>query len=129
MKLELHLKSIGTTPKILIFSDAPCDSSAGYSFTACLRNSVSRMVGCRLPWDPWTDPAIPECWETRQLVEHDTWHFLLGEIYERERVVKETGCQVPCSYVKYELANKVKYKLMLNDNYLKLFVLLKKGGL
>ena len=107
-----------------IFTDAPCDSTAGYSFIACLRNSVSRMVGCRLPWDQWSNPAIPECWETRQLVEHDTWHFLLAEIYERERVIKETGCQVPCSYVKYELANKVKYKL--DDNYLEIICFIEK---
>ena len=92
---------------LTIFSDAPCDSSADYSFTACLRNSLSRLVGCRLPWDQWTDPAIPECEETRQLMEHDQWHFVLAELYERERVVNETGCDVPCNYVKYELANQV----------------------
>ena len=68
------------------------------------------MVGCRLPWDKWTDPNIPECNETRQLLEHDNWHLNLAELYEREKVVNETGCKVPCSYVKYELANQVKYK-------------------
>ena len=72
---------------------------------------MSRLVGCRLPWDKWTDPAIPECEETRQLMEHDNWHLNLGELYEREKVVKETGCKVPCSYVKYELANQVKYAI------------------
>ena len=76
---------------------------------------MSRLVGCRLPWDQWSDPAIPECWETKQLMKHDQWHFVLAEIYERERVVMETGCKVPCSYVKYELANQVKYNLKLKD--------------
>ena len=98
-----HYHGLGIT----VFSDAPCESSADYSFTACLRNSVSRMVGCRLPWDQWTDPTIPECEETRQLMEHDQWHFVLAELYEKERVVNETGCNVPCNYVKYELANQV----------------------
>ena len=74
------------------------------------------MVGCRLPLDKWTDPAIPECKETRQLMEHDNWHFNLGELFEREEVVKETGCKVPCSYVKYELANQVNYELR-NETY------------
>ena len=97
----------GLCLSLTIFSDAPCVSSADYSFTACLRNSLSRLVGCRLPWDQWTDPAIPECEETRQLMEHDQWHFVLAELYERERVVNETGCDVPCNYVKYELANQV----------------------
>ena len=82
------------------------------------------MVGCRLPWDKWTDPAIPECNETRQLLEHDNWHLNLAELYEREKVVNETGCRVPCSYVKYELANQVKYET-INSRKLLQFISLK----
>ena len=76
----------------------------------CLRSQVSEINHNRLLWNKWTDPAIPECEETRQLMEHDNWHFNLGELFEREEVVKETGCKVPCSYVKYELANQVEYE-------------------
>ena len=68
---------------------------------------MSRAVGCRLPWDNWTQPAIPECEEIKQLEEHDKWSYALSELYERERVVTETGCSVPCSYLQYELANQV----------------------
>ena len=68
---------------------------------------MSRAVGCRLPWDNWTQPDIPECEEIKQLEEHDKWSYNLSELYERERVVTETGCSVPCSYLQYELANQV----------------------
>ena len=44
-------------------------------------------------------------------MEHDKWHFKLGELFERDEVEKETGCKCPCSYVKYELANQVNYEL------------------
>jgi hypothetical protein len=32
----------------------PCESSESYSFTACIKNSISRIIGCRLEWDSWS---------------------------------------------------------------------------
>ena len=31
-----------------------CEGSESYRFTACIKTSLSRMVGCRLPWDTWS---------------------------------------------------------------------------
>ena len=33
----------------------PCSSLPSYSFTACVLTFLSHYIGCRLPWDTWTD--------------------------------------------------------------------------
>ena len=55
---------------------APCNPDLTYSFTACIKkvfsrefiiiiiiikDVFSREVGCRLPWDGWTDNSYPLC--------------------------------------------------------------------
>ena len=39
----------------------PCNPLLSYSLTACVKTFLSRDVGCRLPWDTWTQPAWPLC--------------------------------------------------------------------
>ena len=39
----------------------PCHSLPSYSFTACVKTFLSCDIGCRLPWDTWTDQAWPVC--------------------------------------------------------------------
>ena len=38
-----------------------CESSDSYIFTACIKNSISRKIGCRLEWDAWSSKDIPLC--------------------------------------------------------------------
>ena len=44
-----------------------CNSDPSYKFTACVRSSLSKTAGCRLPWDPWTDQAVTVCTTMEQL--------------------------------------------------------------
>ena len=39
----------------------PCNPSPSYTFTACVKTFLSCDIGCRLPWDTWTDQAWPVC--------------------------------------------------------------------
>ena len=39
----------------------PCNALPSYSFTACVKTFLSHDIGCRLPWDTWTDQAWPVC--------------------------------------------------------------------
>ena len=39
----------------------PCNADPDYSFTGCVRNAISRFVGCRLPWDQWTPTKVHLC--------------------------------------------------------------------
>ena len=40
---------------------SPCEEDTNYNFNVCIKQSLSRMFGCRLPWDQWTDLSILEC--------------------------------------------------------------------
>ena len=40
---------------------SPCEEDTHYNFNACIKRSLSRMFGCRLPWDKWSDSNTQEC--------------------------------------------------------------------
>jgi hypothetical protein len=44
----------------------PCNPSPAYSFTGCVKQVFSERVGCRVPWDRWTQPSLPLCNSTMQ---------------------------------------------------------------
>ena len=81
-----------------------CESSESYSFTACIKNSISRRIGCRLKWDNWSSRDIPLCTETDQIrsFEHEYSHII--ENLEQSKIVKYTGCFIPCQYTEYKVA-------------------------
>ena len=45
----------------LNFPSKPCHPDTTYSFTACIKNTFSKEVGCRLNWDRLSDQALPLC--------------------------------------------------------------------
>ena len=74
-----------------------------YNFTACIKNSLSKRVGCRLEWDAWTSKDIPKCSTVDQLLKFEMeYHRIVG--MDQWNVVNNTGCLTPCSYTEYKLA-------------------------
>ena len=47
--------------KNLDVASKPCNPDPVYSFTGCIKTSLSWEVGCRLQWDKWTDRKLPRC--------------------------------------------------------------------
>ena len=39
----------------------PCNTDPDFNFQACVRESLSRQVGCRTKWDRWSPQDIPLC--------------------------------------------------------------------
>ena len=39
----------------------PCHPSPSYSLTSCIKETLSRDIGCRLPWDSQTEDRLPKC--------------------------------------------------------------------
>jgi hypothetical protein len=39
----------------------PCIPARDYNFQACIKESLSRQVGCRTKWDRWSQPGRPLC--------------------------------------------------------------------
>ena len=80
-----------------------CESSESYSFTACIKNSISRMIGCRLEWDSWSSRDIPLCSTLEHLDRFEKEYEKVNRLW-KPNIVKNTGCLIPCSYTEYKLA-------------------------
>ena len=50
----------------LDLASKPCNPDPLYSFTGCIKNTISREVGCRLYWDRWSDKGLPVCDNLKQ---------------------------------------------------------------
>ena len=81
----------------------PCESSESFSFTACIKNIISRKIGCRLECDSWSSRDIPLCTTVEQLERIDKEYLNHAYLHQRS-IVKKTGCLIPCSYTEYMLA-------------------------
>ena len=82
-----------------------CESTELYSFTACIKNSISTRIGCRLEWDAWSSTDIPVCKSRGQLLEFEKEYEII-DTWEQESIVNLTGCFPPCRYTEYKLAAK-----------------------
>ena len=87
--------------------EQPCESSESYSFTSCIKNSISRKIGCRMEWDSWSSKDIPLCSTLEQLEGFDKEYFALLKLHQ-QTLVRNTGCLIPCSYNDYKLATEPK---------------------
>ena len=88
-----------------------CESSETYSFTACVKNSISRRVGCRMQWDVWSSRDIPVCTRVEQLKIFEKEYYGIRGLHQ-PYVVKNTWCLIPCSYTEYKLGTEpTKYYL------------------
>ena len=83
--------------------EQPCEPSESYSFTACIKNSISKKIGCRLEWDSWSSSDIQLCTTVEQLKSFDKEYSNHWNL-QRQSVIENTGCLIPCSYTEYKLA-------------------------
>ena len=64
-KMKMHsFKLIKHTN--LDLTSKPCNSDRLYSFTDCIRDTLSKEVGCRLHWDKRTGQDLPTCHQLGQ---------------------------------------------------------------
>ena len=61
----------------------------------------------------WTDPKLPLCNKTEQVIKANQVYYRIADIYDRKDIIQNTGCHVPCSYVKYEIVD-VSLDIILN---------------
>ena len=78
----------------------PCMEDPDYSFTTCVKESLSRKHGCRLPWDTLSDHKRPECTTLLQyqVFVQDFLHLMWASMRE---IFTKTGCFKPCKYREY----------------------------
>ena len=86
--------------KLINRPENTCEDSTNYDFLACIKNSFSKSVGCRLPWDRWSDQERTECTTMEQFRQFEE---LYGNISNSVTagVEQVTGCKKPCQYYEY----------------------------
>ena len=79
------------------------NSKRAFCNSACTKESLSQQVGCRLPWDKWSDQDRVVCKSDQQFEQFEQIYkkFLNAESYE---IVDMTGCKEPCKYNEYKFA-------------------------
>ena len=83
----------------------PCKDSHDYSFTACLKNSLSRKLGCRLSWDSWSNMKIPKCTEKDDVENYENEWYQLA-FMEQKKLIEYTNCDLPCRYREFKIVGK-----------------------
>jgi hypothetical protein len=76
--------------------ESPCQEDLTYNFTVCVKTSLARTIGCRLPWDPVLASAAV-CNSTQQLELYESTYFALSFASDA-KLVSMTGCLLPCRY-------------------------------
>ena len=80
----------------------PCVEDPNYSFTTCIKESLSQQTGCRLRWDTLSDQRRQECTALKQYQAIlQGYKYLLGA--SMSKIFTRTGCFRPCKYKEYVL--------------------------
>jgi len=100
-----------------------CSNSLTHSITTCVRDYVSRIVGCKMEWDKITSKNIPLCTTHEQFRNH-TKVFASIRAMTKSNLTSITQCLPMCNYYKYEVLkmstindyNGTGFKLILANN-------------
>ena len=89
------------------WKDNPCNNDPAYSFNRCVKNSLSKIIGCRDKYDSSTAVDVPACSTVEQVFEFGS---LWGNIStsEKREIEALTGCLGPCFYRSYEVIGEEK---------------------
>ena len=63
-----------TKVKKLNLDHRPCEERTDYSFTICVKESLSQQVGCQPPWDRWIRQKREVCTEESQIKMFEQLH-------------------------------------------------------
>ena len=89
-----------TKHKKLNLDRRPCVEDETYDFTVCIKEKLSETVGCRLPWDKWSNQDRVAC-------EKDQDFRKIEQIYSSlvdedvNGIERKTGCRTPCRYKEF----------------------------
>ena len=105
----------------------PCMEDPEYDFHRCVINSLTRLAGCRSPWDMLSSQEFPICDDLEKIQILEKMFQSNSEGY-LEQVVDNTKCMPPCLFNEYKLGlepdkwdskaiskNKI-FKLKFTDN-------------
>ena len=82
----------------------PCQETESYSLTRCIRDRISKKIGCRPEWDGWSDLGRTLCTRIEQLFEYEDTIRGITNLLKSD-ITKHTGCPLPCRYKEYKFAD------------------------
>ena len=93
-----------TKQKKLNLPRSPCNEDPVYSFTTCVKEQLSQRIGCRLPWDKWSDQSRRTCESENEFkqFEKNYTNFGLAEFYD---ILEDVGCLKPCAYNEFKFVS------------------------
>ena len=95
-----------TKHKRLNLDRRPCEEDPFYSFTVCIKEKLSKKIGCRLPWDKWNPQERPVCTSEEQFNQFEELYGKLANS-DVDRIVQVTGCKEPCNFKEYKFVDSV----------------------
>ena len=90
-----------TKHKRLNLDRRPCEEDPFYSFTICIKEKLSKKIGCRLPWDTWSQQKRSVCTSGGQFKQFELFYLSLLNA-ETDVITEQTGCKIPCNYKEYK---------------------------
>jgi len=82
--------------------DDPCIGDPDYNYRECIKESFSRMVGCRTKWDNIQLKDLPLC-ENHEQFRKLEWVYVKLYFQHLRDISKDAGCNKPCKYKKYRM--------------------------
>ena len=93
-----------TKHKRLNLDRRPCEEDPSYSFTVCIKEKLSEKLGCRLPWDKWSQQKRAVCTTEDQFNQFESSYGELANA-DIDRIVQVTGCKEPCNFKEYKFVD------------------------
>ena len=93
-----------TKHKRLNLDRRPCEEDPSYSFTVCIKEKLSKKLGCRLPWDKWSQQERAVCTSEDQFNQFESSYGELANA-DIDRIVQVTGCKEPCNFKEYKFVD------------------------
>jgi hypothetical protein len=87
---------------------SPCNDDPDYDFQLCVRKSLVRKIGCKLPCDLWISDLFPVCSKIDYLGKF-SWEYANIANKELKIIVRRTECPKPCRYKEYKLVGEEKW--------------------
>ena len=81
-----------------------CNTDPNYNFRECVRQKILNREGCVSPFDHKTTDTLPLCSNVSSLDKFEKFYHIVHLSSNREELEELTGCILPCSYTRYNLA-------------------------
>ena len=95
-----------TKHKRLNLDRRPCEEDPSYSFTVCIKEKLSKKIGCRLPWDKLSQQERSICTSEEEFNQFEELYGKLANA-DVDRIVQVTGCKEPCIFKEYKFVDSI----------------------